>query len=202
MREEPEEMFSAALNGESDDSLLKRFAEKSDYESLTVLIQRYTALVRLRARRYAIDTLDAEDLFQEGMIALLKAIRNYKPGSDAAFKTFAAVCINNKLRNVLSSHLSQKNVPMLGYVSFDEGYENQDTLCDDPVQTLISQEETDSRLRRIETLLSVFEMQVMQCYLQGLSYEKMAVALHSSTKAVDNALQRIRRKLRAHFTKE
>ena len=169
------------FRAESDEQLVAR-AKDGDDEALTALIQRYAPFVRMRAGAYGVKELDADDLYQEGMIALLTAVRNYCAGLNSSFRTFASVCINNKLNSALRAHMREKNAPMRGYLSLSE--------------------ETDARNRRIETLLSLFERQVLKLYLSSYSYEEMSKQLGSSTKAVDNALQRVRRKLRTVFTLE
>lgn len=194
------------LNEDSDETLALS-AKNGDGDALTALIQRYAPLVRLRVRVYAKGALDADDLFQEGMIALLKAVRNYRDEEIGSFKTFAVVCINNKLISAFAAHMRDKNAPMRGYLSLSEESVSEEQLADspsrsDPALLLITGEETDARNRRIETLLSEFEQQVLRFYLNSFSYDEMAARLGSSTKAVDNALQRVRRKLRSAFTAE
>ena len=176
-----------------------------DDEAMTALIQRYAPFVRMRAGAYGVKELDADDLYQEGMIALLTAVRNYCAGLNSSFRTFASVCINNKLNSALRAHMREKNAPMRGYLSLSEPEVPEEALTAhtlDPEQLVIQSEETDARNRRIETLLSLFERQVLKLYLSSYSYEEMSKQLGSSTKAVDNALQRVRRKLRTVFTLE
>lgn len=189
---------------ESDEQLVAR-AKDGDDEALTALIQRYAPFVRMRAGAYGVKELDADDLYQEGMIALLTAVRNYCAGLNSSFRTFASVCINNKLNSALRAHMREKNAPMRGYLSLSEPEVPEEALTAhtlDPEQLVIQSEETDARNRRIETLLSLFERQVLKLYLSSYSYEEMSKQLGSSTKAVDNALQRVRRKLRTVFTLE
>ncbi len=192
------------FRAESDEQLVVR-AKDGDDEALTALIQRYAPFVRMRAGAYGMKELDADDLYQEGMIALLTAVRNYCAGLNSSFRTFASVCINNKLNSALRAHMREKNAPMRGYLSLSEPEVPEEALTAhtlDPEQLVIQSEETDARNRRIETLLSLFERQVLKLYLSSYSYEEMSKQLGSSTKAVDNALQRVRRKLRTVFTLE
>ena len=192
------------FRAESDEQLVVR-AKDGDDEALTALIQRYAPFVRMRAGGYGVKELDADDLYQEGMIALLTAVRNYCAGLNSSFRTFASVCINNKLNSALRAHMREKNAPMRGYLSLSEPEVPEEALTAhtlDPEQLVIQSEETDARNRRIETLLSLFERQVLKLYLSSYSYEEMSKQLGSSTKAVDNALQRVRRKLRTVFTLE
>ena len=192
------------FRAESDEQLVVR-AKDGDDEALTALIQRYAPFVRMRAGAYGVKELDADDLYQEGMIALLTAVRNYCAGLNSSFRTFASVCINNKLNSALRAHMREKNAPMRGYLSLSEPEVPEEALTAhtlDPEQLVIQSEETDARNRRIETLLSLFERQGLKLYLSSYSYEEMSKQLGSSTKAVDNALQRVRRKLRTVFTLE
>ena len=192
------------FRAESDEQLVAR-AKDGDDEALTALIQRYAPFVRMRAGAYGVKELDADDLYQEGMIALLTAVRNYCAGLNSSFRTFASVCINNKLNSALRAHMREKNAPMRGYLSLSEPEVPEEALTAhtlDPEQLVIQSEETDARNRRIETLLSLFERQVLKLYLSSYSYEERSKQLGSSTKAVDNALQRVRRKLRTVFTLE
>ncbi len=192
---------------EMSDEMLALLAKEGSDEALTNLIQRYVPLVYRRARTYAKSGLDEDDLFQEGMIALLKAVRNYRSDLEGSFKTFAVVCINNKLISAIAAHMRDKNAPMRGYLSLSDSDVSEEQLADssvrsDPEFLVIQNEEADARNRRIETLLSIFERQVLKLYLSSYSYDEMATNLGSSTKAVDNALQRVRRKLRTVFTYE
>ena len=104
------------FRAESDEQLVVR-AKDGDDEALTALIQRYAPFVRMRAGAYGVKELDADDLYQEGMIALLTAVRNYCAGLNSSFRTFASVCINNKLNSALRAHMREKNAPMRGYLS-------------------------------------------------------------------------------------
>ena len=193
---------------ERTDEQLACAAKRGDDDALTELITRYAPLVKGRTRAYAKgDGLDADDLYQEGMIALLKAVRNYRDDASGSFRTFAAVCVNNKLSSAVRAHMRQKNAPMRGYLSLSESDVSSDRLPaslrqTDPEVLVIASEESVDRNRRIETLLSPFERQVLRRYLSAYSYEDMARQLGSSVKAVDNALQRVRRKLRSVFTGE
>lgn len=190
---------------ELSDGELVRLAREGDDAALTRLISRYAPLVRMRARSFCKNMLDEDDLYQEGMIALLSAVRGFREDKGGTFKTFATICVNNKLRNAVISHMREKNAPMRGYVSLSDGAEEAELPAapeEDPAQVVIAGEESDARRRKIETLLSPFERQVLQLYLSAFSYDKMAKRLDSTPKAVDNALQRMRRKLRGAFAED
>ena len=193
-----------SLKDQTDEALAVS-AKHGDDEALTTLISRYVPMVRLRARVFLQPELDEEDLFQEGMIALLKAVRNYRENGSGSFRTFAAVCVNNKLSSALTAYFRHKNAPMREYVSLNgERLPEDPALTDgaDPEALVIQSEEAKDRSRRIQNLLSLFERQVLKLYLSSYSYDEMASQLGSSVKAVDNALQRVRRKLRGSFQKE
>ena len=188
----------------ADETLAQR-AKNGDDEALADLIERYTPLVCMRARAYARGVMDVDDVYQEGMIALLKAVRNYREDTAGSFRTFAAVCVNNKMLSAVTAHMRDKNAPMRSYLSLRGREIPEDLLAagspeTDPEKLVIASEESAARNRRIENLLSPFERQVLRLYLSSYSYEEMSRQLGSSTKAVDNALQRVRRKLRNVFT--
>ena len=188
----------------ADETLAQR-AKNGDDEALADLIERYTPLVCMRARAYARGVMDVDDVYQEGMIALLKAVRNYRQDTAGSFRTFAAVCVNNKMLSAVTAHMRDKNAPMRSYLSLSGREIPEDLLAavspeTDPEKLVIASEESAARNRRIENLLSPFERQVLSLYLSSYSYEEMSRQLGSSTKAVDNALQRVRRKLRNVFT--
>ncbi|MEM1486121.1 sigma-70 family RNA polymerase sigma factor [Oscillospiraceae bacterium PP1C4] len=201
------ETSKTRILSENTDEELALFAKNGDDEALAILIQRYVPLVLMRARTYAKGDLDKDDLFQEGMIAFLKAVRNYRDDAAGSFKTFVSVCVNNKLISAVTTHMRDKNAPMRGYLSFSESDMSEEQFAASPALTdpellVIQSEEADARNRRIETLLSLFERQVLRLYLSSYSYDEMSKQLGSSTKAVDNALQRVRRKLRNAFAHE
>lgn len=188
----------------ADETLAQR-AKNGDDEALADLIERYTPLVCMRARAYARGVMDVDDVYQEGMIALLKAVRNYREDTAGSFRTFAAVCVNNKMLSAVTAHMRDKNAPMRSYLSLSGREIPEDLLAavspeTDPEKLVIASEESAARNRRIDNLLSPFERQVLRLYLSSYSYEEMSRQLGSSTKAVDNALQRVRRKLRNVFT--
>lgn len=197
---------SEIVNEQTDEALAMLAKEGSD-DALTSLIQRYVPLVILRVRTYAKSGLDQDDLFQEGMIALLKAVRSYRNCFKGSFKTFAVVCINNKLNSAIRMHMRDKNAPMREYLSLSDLNDSEEHLADssiqnDPELLVIQNEEVDACNRYIDNLLSNFEQQVLRLFLSAYSYEEMARHLDSSTKAVDNALQRVRRKLKNVFAFE
>lgn len=187
------------------DEQLALLAKNGDEDALTLLIQRYIPQVMLRAKAFARGGLDVDDLLQEGMLALLKAVRHYRRDGGGSFRTFAMVCVNNKLTSAVTALQSNKTLPMQSYVSLSEpdGAHEQIRMLStqsSPELLLIESEEAQARSQRMQTLLSSFELSVLRLYLSSYSYAEMAQRLHSTVKAVDNALQRVRRKLRGAFT--
>lgn len=176
----------AALSDED----LCLLAAKGDAEAEEALILRYGRVVRVCARPLFLVGGDSEDLIQEGMLGLLDAIRQFDPQRDASFRTFAEVCVRNRLRSAVRADARSKNQPLNFSVSLDEA-EGESTLPLSPEEMMIDQESRQERLAR----LSPFENQVLSLYLTGASYEDIAQRLQRSAKSVDNAVQRIRRKL-------
>lgn len=189
-------------NEYQSDEILVQSAKTGDETALTFLIKRFTPHVRNRAKWFVRYGLDIDDLFQEGMIAFLKAVRCYQKQCTSSFKTFAFTCVNNKMLSIVKAHKRNKNAPMRNYLPFSEmedSLEHQafgSKMQVDPQNLLIEREEIATHNQHINTLLSTFEQQVFQLYLGSYSYDEMSEKLGSSTKAVDNALQRVRRKLR------
>lgn len=175
-----------------------------------VLVMRYNRLVRVCARPYFLAGGDSEDLIQEGMLGLLSAIRSYQPGRSATFRTFAEICIKGRLISAVKCASSGKHTPLNSYISFETP--SFDGIADfvptmaagfpqeNPEDLLISREELQEYLDTAKDQLSGFEAKVLSYYLDGLSYQEIAAQVDRSTKSVDNAVQRIRRKLAQHFS--
>ena len=180
--------------------------------ALDALMQRYHQFVRLKASSYFLAGGDSEDLIQEGMLGLYKAVRDYRDDRLASFRSFAELCITRQIITAIKTATRQKHVPLNGYLSFsqspnDASDEGDCTLADvlpgpsthDPVNQVISSEEVDSLTGCLTTTLSDLEGRVLRAYLQGLSYERIAERLGCDCKTVDNALQRIKRKVDLHL---
>lgn len=191
----------------SDEELVAKYQE-GDGKAADYLVEKYKNLVRKKVRSYYLTGADTEDLLQEGMLGLFKAIRDYKPGKDTIFMTFASICISRHIRSVITSYNRKKNVPLNTYVSFDEtindGEEQNnvkvvDTLVSEtkqnPEELLIAKEEFISIQTIISNDLSEFEQQVLELYIEGLTYAEIAGILDKQPKSVDNAIQRIRNKI-------
>lgn len=185
-------------------------ARGGDNEALEYLIRKYKNFVRAKARSYFLIGADKEDIIQEGMIGLYKAIRDYKDDKLASFRAFAELCITRQIITAIKTATRQKHIPLNSYVSlnkpiYDE--ESDRTLMDvlsgvkitDPEELLISQEELKNIESKIGEILSDLEWEVLMSYLQGKSYQEIAVDLDRHVKSIDNALQRVKRKLERYL---
>lgn len=184
------------LQGESDEALCALVRGGSrDAEEL--LVGRYHRLVRSCARPYFLAGGDSEDLSQEGMFGLIKAIREYDPSRDAAFATFAETCIRHRLYSVLRSAASGKHSPLNQAVPLDTSFfdANPSFAQVDPELLLIDREKTAALLENTRKLLSEFEVKILGYYLDGLTCREIAETVGRSPKSVDNAVQRLRRKI-------
>lgn len=170
------------------------------------LVERYTRLVRIYARPFFLAGGDAEDLIQEGMLGLLAAVRGYDPTQQASFKTFAETCVRNRLFSAVRSDQSGKHTPLNESVSFEAPQLDAEFApsflnlsAQSPEELFIRQEHDSEVLRALHQSLSTFEKKVLSLYLEGYSYTEIGEKLERNSKAVDNAVQRIRRKLQHHF---
>jgi len=175
-------------------------AHNGDMASEELLAEKYTCLVRACARPYFLAGGDTEDLMQEGMLGLLSAIRQYDPEKETAFRTFAEHCVRNRLLTAVKSAARNKHTPLNDYVplespQFDELQTRLAGFLNDPEELLITRERVDEINNRISGTLSGFESRVLKHYLEGLSYEEIAGLVGKPKKSVDNAVQRIRKKL-------
>ena len=168
-----------------------------------VLIARYYRLVRSCARPYFLAGGDNEDLLQEGMMGLLSAIRDFDPQMNTAFKTYAEVCIKNRLVSAVKSASSLKHIPLNDGVSLDEVLSEDGAACLPvselhrrvPEEQVLARESKTEIVSKFSRCLSKFETKILSLYLDGLSYREMAEDTGKSEKSIDNAVQRIRRKL-------
>ena len=180
--------------------------QQSDGYALEYLLNRYKNFVRSRARSYFLIGADHEDIVQEGMIGLYKGIRDFRPDKLASFRAFAELCITRQIITAIKTATRQKHIPLNSYVSlnkpiFDE--ESDRTLLDvisegritNPEELLIGQEELSSIESRIGEMLSDLEWEVLTAYLEGRSYQEIAADLGRHVKSIDNALQRVKRKM-------
>lgn len=182
----------------TDEELIARL-RAGEREITDYLIDKYKSLVRTRARALYLVGGDHEDLIQEGMFGLFKAVRDYKPGKEASFATFAGLCIDRQMYSAVASSQRQKHQPLNSFVSLSEPVSEQELrLVDEetPEEIMISRENVIGMHERIKERLSKFEYQVLELYLKGYDYTQIAEKLGKQPKAIDNALQRIRSKVR------
>ena len=173
------------------DETLCTLAASGDRIAEEVLVLRYNRLVRICARPYFLTGGDSEDLIQEAMFGLLKAIREFDSERDASFRTFAEVCIRNRIRSVITAAARGKHAPLNNSIPM----EALPDMISGPEESLIDREEDSERLRRLEDRLSSLEKSILSLYLAGLTYDEIGRQLGRSSKSVDNAIQRIRRKV-------
>lgn len=190
-----------------DDAALVVAARAGDQLASCELVKRYRALIRCKARLYYFAGADRDDVIQEGLIGLFKAMRDYDPTREASFHSFAELCITRQIITAVKAATRRKHAPLNGYVSLsgpvsaDE--EGERLLSDiiaareicDPAQIVLGAWETDFIRDGVVESLSGFEHEVLRCYTQGMSYVQIAEKLGRHTKAVDNALQRVKRKM-------
>lgn len=193
-------------NTPSDEALCAK-AASGDRVAEEVLVMRYNRLVRICARPFFLAGGDSEDLIQEGMLGLLSAIRSFQTEKAASFRTFAEICIKSRLISAVRSASSGKHSPLNSYISFEtpsfadfSPFIAAGMPQENPEDVLISREELQEYLDTAKGQLSGFEANVLDYYLEGLSYQEIAAQVKRSTKSVDNAVQRIRRKLAQHFS--
>lgn len=183
----------------SEETLVQQ-AKNGDTDALAQLIILFLPFIKNKAIRYSFVGLEQDDFIQEGLIGLFTAVKSYDSKRNASFKTYANLCIHSKMSSSLTDLLRQKHLPLNNYLSIDSlsiSHESTISLEEcDPLEVYLRQEEKQIRQEKIKTLLSGLEQETLTLYLSGHSYEEMAKLLHCTTKAVDNALQRVRRKLR------
>jgi RNA polymerase sporulation-specific sigma factor len=185
-------------------------ARNGDDAALDALIRRYTGFVRLKASSYFLAGGEGDDLIQEGLIGLYKAVRDYRSDKDTSFRSFAELCITRQIITAIKTATRFKHSPLNSYVSFSQAPAGQeegecslgDALpgpgIDDPAICVISTEELQSLVFCLGTGLSPLESDALRHYLEGRSYEEMAEELGCDTKTIDNALQRVKRKILIH----
>ena len=196
---------------ELEDLQLVLKARNGSASALDALIRRYTGFVRLKASSYFLAGGDAEDLIQEGLIGLYKAVRDFRPDKETSFRSFAELCVTRQIITAIKTATRFKHAPLNTYVSFSHTPAGQDpdsdcTLGDalpgpsvnDPSVCVISSEELQSLVFCLGTGLSELEADALRLYLEGESYESMAQELGCDTKTIDNALQRVKRKIVTH----
>jgi RNA polymerase sporulation-specific sigma factor len=196
---------------ELEDLQLVVRARNGDDGAMDVLIRRYTGFVRLKASSYFLAGGDSEDLLQEGLIGLYKAVRDFRADKETSFRSFAELCVTRQIITAIKTATRFKHAPLNTYVSFSHTPAGQDgegecTLgdalpgpsVDDPSVCVISTEELQSLVFTLGSGLSPLEADALRLYLEGNSYDQMADGLGCDTKTIDNALQRVKRKIIQH----
>jgi RNA polymerase sporulation-specific sigma factor len=196
---------------ELEDLQLVIRARNGDTKAMDTLIRRYTGFVRLKSSSYFLAGGDSEDLIQEGLIGLYKAVRDFRSDKETSFRSFAELCITRQIITAIKTATRFKHAPLNTYVSFSQtpaGQESEgdctlgDALpgpgVDEPSIMVISTEELQSLVFCLGTGLSQLESDALRLYLEGSSYEEMAERLEVDTKTIDNALQRVKRKILQH----
>lgn len=197
---------AAATFRSLDDEKVLIAVHSGNSEALEFMIAKYKNFVRAKAKAYFLVGAEREDIVQEGMIGLYKAIRDYRDDKLASFKAFAELCITRQMITAVKTATRQKHIPLNSYVSLDKPIydeESERTLMDvvredrssDPQELLVNREEYDNIEEKMAAILSDLERQVLSQYLDGRSYQEISVDLKRHVKSIDNALQRVKRKL-------
>lgn len=187
--------MTRAVQNLTDEALVPA-AQAGDDAAVTELVTRYLPMIRRRASRYFLPGMEGEDVVQEGLIGLLKAVRLYDR-AQGPFSAFASVCVGTSLATAAKAALSQKSRPLSDYSPLDELETARQERTVSLEEEIIIAEQWEELNRKIHAFLSSFEQQALTLYLSGHSYLEISQLLHTTSKAVDNALQRVRRKLRA-----
>jgi RNA polymerase sporulation-specific sigma factor len=193
-----------------EDTYLIALAKQGSADAYDRLVRRYHSFVRLKASSYFLVGGDAEDLVQEGLVGLYKAIRDFRADRESSFRNFAELCITRQIITAVKTATRNKHTPLNGYVSFFAGPGGADpepTLDEvlpgspvhDPINQVISSEELRSLVACLSTVLSDLESRVLSLYLDGHAYTEIGERLGCDAKTVDNALQRVKRKVGAHL---
>ncbi len=195
-----------------DDGFLIALAKQGNPDAYDRLVRRYYGFVRLKASSYFLAGGDSDDLIQEGLVGLYKAIRDYRTDRESSFRNFAELCITRQIITAVKTATRNKHTPLNQYLSFSSSPSNsagegEPTLDEvipgpsvhDPVNQVISSEELQALVACLSSVLSELESRVLSLYLDGHSYEDVGKRLECDTKTVDNALQRVKRKVGTHL---
>ena len=196
-----------------NDEELIEMVHQGNTDALDYLITKYRLLVRAKARSYFLIGADKEDIVQEGMIGLYKAIRDFKGDKLASFRAFAELCITRQIITAIKTATRQKHIPLNSYVSLDKPIFDEESdrtlmdvltgdIMDDPEELMIHREEFGYLEEKMGEILSELELQVLALYLDGQSYHEISAKLNRHVKSIDNALQRVKRKLERHLVLE
>lgn len=195
-----------------EDEDLVALARRGDEKALEALLTRYRHYARAKARAYFLAGADKDDIIQEGMIGLFKAVRDFESSHGIAFRAFAELCITRQIITAIKTATRQKHIPLNSYVSLNKPLTQESgderTMMDslggaemvDPAELVVSAEEIASIREVLARVLSDLETNVLHLYMEGKSYQEIAAALGRHVKSIDNALQRIKRKLEHHVS--
>jgi RNA polymerase sporulation-specific sigma factor len=197
---------------ELDDHYLVALAKEGKPDAYDAIVRRYRGFVRLKASSYFLLGGESDDLIQEGLLGLYKAVRDYRTDRESSFRNFAELCITRQIITAVKTATRNKHTPLNQYVSFSQSPaaagDSDSTLDEilpgptafDPVNQVIATEELESLVSCLSSVLSDLESRVLSLYLDGYSYEVIAEKLDCDTKTVDNAVQRVKRKVGTHLT--
>lgn len=201
------------IEREYTDEELVTLIRNGETELVDILLDKYKSFVKVKSRGFFLIGADTDDIVQEGMIGLYKAIRDYKDDKNASFKSFASLCIDRQIITAIKTATRDKHKPLNDYISFSKEYMSEDgeSLTLDELSThlktsgpedeVINKEGAQSLIGKIKKTLSRFENEVLTEFLKGLSYEEIAKHFNKDIKSIDNALQRIKKKLRVKLGK-
>lgn len=197
---------------ELDDNALVMLAKQGSATAYDRILRRYRGFVRMKASSYFLIGGDSDDLVQEGLVGLYKAVRDFRPDRESSFRNFAELCVSRQIITAVKTATRHKHAPLNTYVSFSQTPSASDDDSEpmfeellpgpqahDPVNQVISSEELNSLVTCLGTSLSALEGRVLSLYLDGRSYEEIAERMSCDTKTVDNALQRVKRKVGVHL---
>ena len=210
MRDSGNDARFEGFDGLTDEEVISRIKESCSNIALDYLINKYRNFVRAKARSYFLIGADREDIVQEGMIGLYKAIRDFRNDRLSSFRAFAELCVTRQIITAIKTATRQKHIPLNSYISLNKPIYDEDsdrTLLDilpgarvsNPEELVISQEEFVDIEEKMEEILSDLEWRVLMSYLDGKSYQEIAVDLDRHVKSIDNALQRVKRKLERYM---
>lgn len=205
-----QEQVQARRFTEMTDEELVSLVHEGNTEALDFLINKFRHFVRMKARSYFLIGADKEDIIQEGMIGLYKAIRDFRSDKLSSFRAFAELCIIRQIITAIKTATRQKHIPLNSYVSLDKPiYDEEsdrtlmdvltDNGVDDPQQLMINNEEFMYMEEKMGEVLSELEREVLALYLDGQTYQEISEKLERHVKSIDNALQRVKRKLERHL---
>lgn len=193
----------------TDEEIVAICQEENNHHATDYIVQRYKNFVRSKARSYFLMGADKEDIIQEGMIGLYKATRDFEPGHQLNFKGFAEICITRQIISAIKGASRQKHIPLNSYISLNKpAYDDSErTLIEvleteknlDPQEVVINREQYALIKEVMEAVLSPLEWEVLRGYMDAKSYQEMAEEHHRSVKSIDNALQRVKKKMEVYF---